>query len=63
MNSPAYRRHDISERVWKVIEPHLPGQKGMWGGQAKDNRQFINGIFWILRTGAPWRDLPSEYGD
>ena len=32
------------------------------GGVAKDNRQFINGVFWILCTGAPWRDLPPCYG-
>jgi len=35
----------------------------MWGGIAQDNRRFINGVFWILRTGAPWRDLPPDYGD
>ena len=40
----------------------LPGQRGQWGGIAKDNRRFINGVFWILRTGAPWRDLPPDYG-
>ena len=34
----------------------------MWGGVAHDNRRFINAVFWILRTGSPWRDLPSEYG-
>ncbi len=32
------------------------------GGIAEDNRLFSNAVFWILRTGAPWRDLPSEYG-
>lgn len=59
----AHRRHDISDRVWYLLEPHLPGRKGSWGGVARDNRQFINAVFWILRTGAPWRDLPPDYGD
>jgi transposase len=63
MNSEAHRRHDISDRVWELLEPHLPGRKGAWGGKARDNRQFINAVFWILRTGAPWRDLPPDYGD
>ena len=58
----AHRRHDISEHVWDQLEPHLPGRKGLGGGRAKDNRQFINAVFWILRTGAPWRDLPPDYG-
>ena len=58
-----YRRHDISDRVWKLLEPHLPGRRGAWGRVAQDNRRFINAVFWILRTGAPWRDLPPEYGD
>jgi transposase len=35
----------------------------MWGRIAKDNRLFINTVFRILRTGAPWRDLPPDYGD
>lgn len=56
-------RHDVSDRHWAIIAPHLPGQAGQWGGVARDNRQFINAVFWILRTGAPWRDLPPEYGD
>ena len=58
-----YQRHDISDRMWSVLEPLLPGRAGEWGGVAKDNRQYINGVIWILRTGAPWRDLPAEYGD
>ena len=57
-----YHRHDISDRVWGLLEPHLMGRKGIWGGNARDNRQFLNGVFWDLRTGAPWRDLPPDYG-
>ena len=58
-----YRRHDISDRAWALLEPHLPGRRGAWGRAAQDNRRFINAVIWILRTGAPWRDLPPEYGD
>ena len=46
-------RHDISDKAWAILEPMLPGQRGQWGGIAEDNRRFINGVFWILRTGAP----------
>jgi transposase len=59
----AYRRHDISDNVWELLCPLLPGQPGQWGGIADDNRQFLNGVFWILRTGAPWRDMPPGYGN
>lgn len=44
-----------------LLEPHLPGREWSCGGRAKDNRQFINAVFCILRTGAPWKDLPSDY--
>lgn len=47
----AYERHDISDESWAKIELLLPGRKGTWGGNARDNRQFINAVFWILRTG------------
>ena len=58
----SYHRHDITDKAWALIEPHTIGNKGTWGGNARDTRQFINGVFWILRTGAPWRDLPPDYG-
>jgi len=58
----AHRRHDISDAQWKLVEPLLPGQAGQWGGIAADNRKFINAVFWILRTGSPWRDLPPDFG-
>jgi len=57
-----YRRHDISDVVWEIIAPYLPGQRNQSGGTAKDNRQFINAICWHFRTGSPWRDLPPSYG-
>ena len=53
--STAIHRHDISDKAWALIEPHMLGQKGQWSGIAQDNRKFINAVFWILRTGAPWR--------
>ena len=60
--APAHR-DDISDRVWEILEPLLPGGKGKTGRPTQDNRRFINAVFWILRTGAPWRDLPPDYGD
>ena len=59
----AYHRHDISDHVWEILKDHLSGRKGSQGREAIDNRRFLNGVFWILRTGAPWRDLPPDYGD
>ena len=59
----SHHRHDISDKTWGLLAPHLPGREGVCGGIAKDNRLFINAVFWILRTGAPWRDLPPDYGD
>ena len=62
MEAPRHR-HDIDDRAWGIISPLLPGQRGQWGGIAEDNRRFINAVFWVMRTGAPWRDLPPDYGD
>ena len=53
-------RFDLSDEEWAVIEPLLP-KKGR-GPTRKDDRMVLNGIFYILRTGAPWRDLPDRYG-
>ena len=39
------RRHDLSDEAWALLEPHLPGQSGQWGGIAKGNRLFINAVF------------------
>jgi transposase len=53
-------RFDLSDDEWNVIAPLLPVQTR--GPARKDDRTLLNGIFYILRTGAPWRDLPDRYG-
>ena len=58
----SHRRHDLSDRVWERLRPHLPGEAGKRGRPAQDNRRFLDAVFWVLRTGAPWRDLPPDYG-
>ena len=58
----AHKRYDITDKTWELIAPYLPGQTGQWGGVAKDNRLFVSAVFWVLRAGAPWRDLPPCYG-
>jgi transposase len=52
----------LTDPIWQKIEPLLPPESGYWGRPSKSHRQVIEGILWILRTGAPWRDLPEEYG-
>ena len=53
----------LTDEQWAKIEPLLPKLKpGSKGGRPwADNRQVLEGILWILRTGAPWKDLPSRY--
>ena len=53
-------RFDLSDEEWAVIQPLVP-KKGR-GPALKDDRTILNGIFFTLRTGAPWRDLPERYG-
>ncbi len=53
-------RFDLSDEEWAVIEPLSP--TGGRGPKRSDDRQILNGNFYILRTGAPWRDLPKPYG-
>lgn len=53
-------RYDLSEAEWRLIEPLLPDKPR--GVARVDDRRVINGIFYVLRTGSPWRDLPERYG-
>ena len=57
------RRKELTEQQWEKIAPLLPPQKPPRRGRpAKDHRTILNAILWVLRTGAPWRDLPERYG-
>ena len=55
---------DLTERQWKRLEPLLPKPKVRKDGKGRpwrDPRDVLNGILWVMRTGAPWHDLPSRY--
>jgi transposase len=55
-------RGDLINTQWERLQPLLPPQKPKIGRPAVDHRRILNGMLWILRTGAPWRDLPERYG-
>lgn len=56
------KRYELSEAQWARIEPMLPGKVSDPGRTASDNRLFVNGVLWVLRSGARWSDLPERYG-
>ena len=53
-------RYELTDRAWSAIRPMLPNKPR--GVPRVDDRRVLNGIFWVLRSGAPWRDLPKSYG-
>jgi transposase len=52
----------LRDDQWVKIEALLLGRKGSRGRPASNNRQFVEAVIWIARTGSPWRDLPVEFG-
>jgi len=52
----------LSDAQWDRIAPLLPGKQGDPGRSAADNRLFVEAVLWIVRAGAPWRDLPEAFG-
>jgi transposase len=55
-------RDTLTDQQWERRQPLLPPQKPKTGHPAKDHRLVLNGILWVLRTGAPWRAAPADYG-
>ncbi len=56
------KRYELSEAQWRRVAPLLPGKAGDPGRSGIDNRLFVNGVLWVLRSGAHWHDLPERYG-
>src|SRR5271163_801564 len=52
-------RFDLSDDEWAVLEPLMPKSRI---SARVDDRKIMNAIFYVLRTGSPWRDLPERYG-
>jgi putative transposase len=56
-------RHRLSDAQWARIAALVPGKDGDPGRHGRDNRLFVDAVLWVCRTGAPWRDLPGEFGN
>ncbi len=52
-------RFDLSDEEWALLEPLMPQSRK---SARRDDRKIMNAIFYVLRTGMPWRDLPERYG-
>ena len=57
MQAPA-----LSDEQWERISGLIIGRPDQCGSTGRDNRMFVEGVLWIVRTGSPWRDLPEVFG-
>jgi transposase len=58
----ARNERELTDEQWRVLEPLLPPQRPRMGRPPHDHRLMLEGMLWIARTGAPWRDLPEDFG-
>lgn len=56
------RRYEVTDEQWEVLQTYFGNSPKQTGRPQSDNRKLLNGVLWILHTGAPWRDLPEYYG-
>ena len=56
------RRYELEDKQWEEIQDLFTSNLGRRGRPFKDHRQMMNGMLWILFSGASWRDLPERYG-
>lgn len=52
----------LTDAQWERIAPLVPGKAGDPGRSGTDNRLFVEAVLWLVRAGAPWRDLPAGFG-
>jgi len=52
----------VTDEQWRIFDPLLP-DRGERGPAIESKRRTVNGVLWVLRTGAPWRDMPERYGN
>jgi transposase len=57
------KRYELTQAQWNQIKDLLPGKVGDRGRTAADNRTFVNGVLWVLRSGAYWCHMPEHYGN
>lgn len=55
------RRYELADEAWERLTDLMP-PTAQPGGQWRDHRRVLNGMFWVLNSGAPWRDMPARYG-
>jgi transposase len=55
-------RRELTDAQWRRIERLVSGKEGDKGRHGEDNRLFVDAVLWLARAGAPWRDLPEEFG-
>jgi transposase len=58
----ALTEYYLTDDRWALIASRIPGKEGDPGCHGRDNRLFIEAVFWIVRTGSPWRSLPPHFG-
>ena len=57
------KRYELRKEQWERVEKLLPAERtGKRGRPRKDDRSMLNGMLWIVRSGAQWRELPEAYG-
>ena len=53
----------LNDKQWEAMSGLIIGRPDQRGSTGRNNRLFVEGVLWIVRTGAPWRDLPEVFGD